>query len=178
MDAVQAFPQGGSAIFVAPVAVVSQTRGNNLASVTIVVTASADSQTVSIGSNDYPLGSDASNTVSIAGVTFDVDYTASTKTFVISADAIPSAFEDAVRSIQYVNAAGSVTEGDVVFSVTVSDGTNTATADATVTVYVPAVVDANGAGGNRTATFTEGGSAVALVAGNVSDDLLDGRHVW
>lgn len=139
-----------------------------------------DEEVVSFGDASVDFLGDNSDTATIAGLGFTVSYAELDQTITIrktdnSVFSLSVATE-VLRLFEWVNTAVSPTAGDrtFIFRVSDSDENNSEPSTLTITVYSPVIIDANGASGgnNRTATFTEGGSAVALLdaAGTVSDD--------
>ncbi|MGX1739932.1 Ig-like domain-containing protein, partial [Bosea sp. NPDC055353] len=138
---------------------------NDLQSITIVANAApnGNSEHLTFGGTAVGLGSDSITTVTVAGTTYSILYTASTRTFVITNSAggnIPSggATNALVRSITYDNGSDNPTNGGLnanrIFTFTATDAAGGSSAGRTATVNITAVND-NPVDGNETRTVTE-----------------------
>jgi len=122
---------------------------------TITITADAapdgDAEHLTFNGTSIGLGSDSTNTITVNATTYQIDYTAATRTFVISNDAggnIPSGGDTnaLIRSITYDNTSddptGAGANTDRVFSFVATDATSAVSAVRTATVNIAAENDA------------------------------------
>ncbi|SFJ17310.1 CshA-type fibril repeat-containing protein [Phyllobacterium sp. CL33Tsu] len=152
---------------------------NDIQSIAITADAApnGNAEHLTIGGQIVGLGSDFTGTVVVGATTFNVVYTAATRTFTItnaSGGAIPSGGDTntLIRSITYDNTSDDPTNGGAstsrVFTFTATDATAVTSAASTATVAITAVNDAPVAA-NDTNTIAEDTVATGNVLANDTD---------
>ena len=146
---------------------------NDLLSLSMTVTGNSNgvAEIMNIGGVDIALNANNTQTVTVGGTTFAVNYVASTGVFSVTRSGggvIPQADLDSlVQNITYRNTSENPTAGNRTVSITVSDARSTSTA-AVSTINVVAVNDAAVIAGTTTGAIVEASGIANAVAGTPS----------
>lgn len=126
----QIFIDGDPTTSLCPNATISDLDNDNPVSMTIVGSSfTADDEIVKLGDagTEFPIGSNLTTTVSASGITYNVAYTTSNKTWQITGTATLAQWQALLRTLKYVNDSSPVTTGERTLSISVNDGTDSST---------------------------------------------------